>query len=292
VFAIAALCGGCASILGLDGTHFDQKDAAIDAANVCDGMQAVCIVDDTTTTICGQILQAGASAGLALRAQQPTGQACGAGGMVDGPCELTGQAFELQQFLGGGSLGAPVTIDDCGRFSVENIDTNITDIAISFATLGGGSDFVQTATLVDGLTLTPALVTANALAVTPADEAGWSGMLGSADVSTGFLATFTADMMPLPGDAATIDGDGAFTNPPGTVPWAAYFSDAFGSFAGSAVGSAAVTQASGAAFVDAGSGSGSDGSFQLAGVRTGRRCKLPPMQQLPGTLLVVVVPDC
>ena len=69
---IALACTtGCAQLLGLEATKFDQKDAMTDGASVCDG--APMCVSTTGRSVCGVLFDTGVMAGLPVRAPSFTG---------------------------------------------------------------------------------------------------------------------------------------------------------------------------------------------------------------------------
>ena len=61
---------GCASLLGLESTSFDQMDAPGDAPSVCDGAP-LCTVT-TGRSVCGQLFGTGDTAGMPFRTATPT----------------------------------------------------------------------------------------------------------------------------------------------------------------------------------------------------------------------------
>lgn len=269
---------GCAKLLGLDETKFDQRDAPSDSPSACDGVAAACVAA-TGRTICGQLRGTGATAGLPLRVAAPTGAACDAAN-TEGPCAFTASARTTADFFAG-APGVPAMgiVDDCGRFAIPDPGASGPDVAAIFTATG----YQLAATLVLGRPATSGVDTLDAFPVSTATATAWSMQIG-ADASTGYLARYTADMLPLAGDQVAHDGSSALANPPGTLPWAGYFSDELGTLDRTLT----ATAAPGLAFALI---SATD-PFELDGFRLGRRCRVMGLKQVPNALIYVVVTNC
>ena len=268
---------GCASILGLDDTTF-TADATIGPAT-CQG--APQCTSSTGRSACGQLFATGAEAGQPLRVVDPTGMACTSS---EGPCAFGVSALSLADYFAGAGTPVKGTIDDCGRFVVPDIDSGIGDIALSFAAPAGNA---QSATLV----LARELVAGEdrdleAFVVTEATTAAWSTAMASADVSSGYLVRYTAStQMPVVGEQVAKDASSPLMNPPGTVPWAAYFGGTV-PFGLLDPGQSA-TAAHGTAYANLGTG-----TFSLEGFRPGARCRVMGLQQIANTFIFVVASNC
>ena len=281
---VLAVSSGCAQLLGLDDTKFDQKDAAIDAPEICDGAPAC--NSGTGRSVCGQIYGLGATAGIPLRTAQPTGMFCVAIGIKSGPCAVAVTGMSLASLFDGTGAGhVDGTVDDCGRFVIPDLDAGLADVAVVLS----GIDVRQTASLVIGReTVSGADKDVEAFAMTDAVAAEWATQLvGSGpapDLSAGYLIRFTSTGAQMPISVAR-DGSSALTNSPMTPPWAVYFgATPFGTIDPTAT----ATQASGTAFAVPGAG-----TFSLQGVRVGRRCSVPvSLQQLANTLIFVIAKMC
>lgn len=283
--ALISLVGsaGCASILGLDDTSF-TADATVGPEGCAGAPQCT---SSGGRSACGQLYGTGALGGQPLRAAEPTGALC-ATATADGPCAFSVSALPLADFFAG--TGTPVqgAIDDCGRFVVPDIASTATDIALSFAAPAG---FAQSATLV--LEREPTSGTdqgIEAYVVSDATVQTWATALttmgGVPDVSSGYLVRYTASTtMPVTGEQVAKDASSPLMNPPGTVPWAAYFSAAapFGLL--DPVLSA--TAAHGTAYANLGTG-----TFSLEGFRPGARCRVMGLQQIADTFIFVVAKNC
>lgn len=268
--AVALLAlGGCAKLLGLDDTSFAQLDAPVDAPGICDGAPAC--VSSTGRSICGVLYQTGAEGDAPLRAASPTGNPCVAGAS-DGPCAFTVGALSAAELFAATGTELPGTIDDCGRFVIPDVDLAAAEVAVVF---GPAAGFERTATLVRDR---PATVGEDrdvaAFAVSETTSAAWGAPLG------GYLVRYTQSGQPIAGAQVAKDNNSPLTNPPGTVPWAAYFSAdaAFGALDPAATS----TSANGTAFADLGAG-----TFSLDGFRTGSRCSIPGLQQVADTFIFV-----
>lgn len=275
------LLAGCAQVLGLDKTKLGETDAATDAPGVCDGEPAAC-VSSTGRSACGQVFSTG---GAPLRVAAPTGEACVAGN-VEGPCALQVAGLPAQSLFDGVATGELAgTIDDCGRFVVPDLDSTVIDVAVTFKALSG---FHPSARLVLNR---PAEVGEDrglaAFVVLQATTVEWATQLALPpdDTTTGFLVRYTStNLTPVVGEAVAIDSGSPLTNPPGTIPWAAYFgAEPFGILDPAAM----VTGASGTAFAAMPAG-----PFSLEGFRQGRRCKLENLRSVGNLLIHVVEEGC
>ena len=186
--------------------------------------------------------------------------------------------FAMTDFFAGGAIGAPGTIDDCGRFVVDDIDATVTDAAIAFASprrhrVRADRDAV-TASRRRRRSSPPTRLRSPPRRGRRAGRPLASG--GTADLSTGFLATFTARWRRRGDDRLQRR---CLHEPAGRDAVGRLLQRRFGTFDGSA----AVT------------------GRRRHGVRRRRRrhvparrlrtaAKLPQMQQVTGTLLVVVPP--
>ena len=279
------LLAGCAQLLGLDDTKFDSGDGGIDAPSVCDGVPMACTAT-TNRTVCGQLFGVNDTANVPFRLTAPAGMPCLLGD-TEGPCGLVVTGMPMQSFFDGSATGSVQgEIDDCGRFVVKDIDVAAADIAVVF----NGTGFEQTATVVIGRETTVGQDTGvRAYAVTDATVMAWSDQIApgmGVDVSTGYLVEYhDRGGAPVANDKVAIDMGSAFANPPGTVPWAAYFS---GSARFGAVDpTQPATGESGTALAVL-----PGGTFGLEGLRMGARCKSYTLQQVGNTLIHVVEVDC
>jgi hypothetical protein len=297
----ALLAASCTQILGLDNTKppIDAAPIPIDAADVCAETQTSCT--GSGRQVCGQLLATGATAGTPVRATAPTGSVCapptgsdsGSGSDASGgPCAFTVTGGSIDQLAGGSGLVAG-SIDDCGRFAVD-LDPSLADVVVVFE----GAGYARTARAVLARPAMTGEDTVTGLAVTTDTETAWSqqlvtagsgsgsgsGMTAPPDTTSGFLVQYTADDLPLGGEAAASNGSSPFSNAPGKTPWAAYFTGAFDAMDPTAT----YTGSAGAAFVVTGEGS----AQSLEGFRTGKRCKAANMRQVSGVLVFVVETDC
>ena len=147
----AALCvvlAGCAQMLGLDNTKFQQLDGPIDTPSVCDGDGVLCAPTEAGRAVCGQLFGTGAAADSPLRVAAPTGELC-APGSTEGPCGLQVSALAVESLFDGSSTGEKMgQIDDCGRFAVVDLDPSLVDVAVKFS--DGATTYQTTATLLLG----------------------------------------------------------------------------------------------------------------------------------------------
>lgn len=275
---------GCAQILGLEDTKFDQKDAMVDAPSSCDG--APRCTSTTGRSVCGQLLGTGTTAGTPLRVASPTGTLCSDLGSSDGPCALSiqGQATATL-FAGTGTDVIAGEIDDCGRFVIPDLDPTIADVAV---VAKGGTDFVDSGALVIGRPTMAGTDTNIVLpVVTTATDTAWGTQLDSASPPTtegGYLVSYVdANGAPVAGLEIRINtggGSGPVGKPP-QIPWGGYFSGAgFDSFDAAAT----ATQASGTAAIHP-----SSGMFMLGGQKTGRTCTQVSLQGVSTAVIHVVV---
>jgi len=282
---VCLLSTGCAQLLGLDNTTLEQPDGPVDG--VCAGDSPSCTASSAGRSACGQLFGAGATAGEPLRVAAPTGEPCGTS--TEGPCAFAISAMPMQSLFDGSNANAVTgQIDDCGRFAIGDIDTAIVDVAIRFSEAGG--TFQPSATLVVGRT--PVAGEADrgiaGYAVLQSTVAEWATQLAlTADqVSTGFLVQYTSSNgVTIEGEAVAVDSGSPLTSPPGTIPWAAYFSGPapFGTLDPAAM----TTGPSGTAFAAMPAG-----PFSLEGFRQGRRCKVENLETVSNVLIHVFQEGC
>jgi hypothetical protein len=275
---------GCAQIFGLQDTKFDFQDAPTDSPSVCDGPGMTCVPSSTGRTVCGRLQGTGGLADLPIRADAPTGAACKAS--TTAPCALTVTGMPLASFLNGATTGEVAgTVDDCGRYTIPNLDMTAADVAI----IVEGTGFKRTASLVFGRMTSPGVDDNTvALVVSDATLADWGTQIGSGtppDMSAGYLIRYTTMEAPLAGEVVAKDGMTPFMNPVGTVPWAGYFSGT-SSFA-TLDKSVTSTQVTGTAFAVLGGG-----TFTLEGFRVGKRCHINGLAQVASSLVFVTQINC
>ncbi len=275
------LLSGCAQILGLDNTTFDAP--AVDVPSVCDGAPAC--ISTNGRSVCGQLFGTGPTANLPLRVAAFTGAVC-QGGNVEGPCGLTVAAYPKATYFDGSRTGKVAgQIDDCGRFAVGDIETSVADVAIELT----GTGFQPTATLlINRTTIAGEDRDIKLYAVASDTLTLWANQMSSTtppDTTTGYLIDYTTIAGPLVGEAVALDMGSAFGNPPGTVPWAGYF--ATDSVFGNLDMTLMSTGNTGTAFAVL-----PPGTFSLEGFRTGKRCKVTGLQQVPNTLIHITEVDC
>jgi hypothetical protein len=282
---------GCAQILGLDNTKFDQQDAPTDAPSICDGDPVSCTFGGGRT-ICGVIRGTGETAGQPLRVADPTGAQCQPGD-TEGPCAFTVAGLPLASFLGGSTAGrVAATVDDCGRFVVLDLDAMEENVAVTLEASG----YNATASLVIGRPPMPGTDRdVDGLAVSEATVTAWASQLGTAaplDLTTGFLIRYSSSDAPTgpppPVSTSVARGGGnALTNAIGTIPWASYFGGGarFGALDPALTG----TAETGTALAVLGSGAG---TYSVDGVRTGSRCRVMDLDQVTGTLIYVIGIGC
>ncbi|HEY1555935.1 MAG TPA: hypothetical protein VGF94_13945 [Kofleriaceae bacterium] len=276
---VLVAASGCAQVLGLDSTHLDFKDAMTDAPNVCDG--APMCTSTTGRSVCGQLVQVGANAGVPLRVAMPTGAVCSA---TEGPCAFTvfGQA-EASFFAGTTSDRVTGTIDDCGRFVAPDLDATQTDVVVGFS----AASYNDVAALVLGRPMTPGSDTIAVYAVDAATAMAWATQASASmppDTTTGLLVTH-ADTTGAPVATDKDRADGADLGAPPAVPWAGYFTGAapFGALDPTATSTGP-------------SGTSLDvpqsGSFMLSSARTGKTCTPMPMLQTVDGVLIELTLGC
>ncbi len=271
---------GCAKILGLDDTTF-AEDAMI-GPTTCQG--APLCTSSSGRSACGQLLQTGAEAGQPLRVAEPTGELCTT---ADGPCAFSVSALPLADFFAGEGTPVAGTVDDCGRFVVPDLDPAIADIALSISAPAG---FTQSATLVLAREMTAGVdEQLEAFVVSEATVETWTTAMTTdvaPDVSSGYLVRYTSSTSaPVGGEQVAKDASSPLMNPPGTVPWAAYF-DANAPF-GLLDPAQTATAAHGTAYANLGSG-----TFSLEGFRPGARCRVMGLQQIANTFIFVIAKNC
>jgi hypothetical protein len=210
---------GCAQLLGLDNTHFDYKDGAVDAASVCDGVPANC-VSTTGRSVCGRLVDTGSLTQTQVRAATFTGAQCSQV-TPDAPCALSvfGQPA-ASYFSGNGADQITGTIDDCGRFVVPDLPPDAADVAIVFT----GAPIVQSATLVIGRmtgagALDPPIV---GTIVRTETEMTWASQIDSA-TPPGLTGSYIIDYTTTSSDPIIVRIDGGALKTPPTQPWGVYF---------------------------------------------------------------------
>ena len=225
-FALLLLaCGGCAQLLGLDQTKFDQKDAMVDAPSVCDGAPACTFT--TGRSVCGQLVVTGAGAGLPLRVVAPTGQPCAVGNL-DGPCGLQVSGLPAASYFAGTITGQVAgQIDDCGRYVVPDLDATMQDVAIVFA----GATITESTSLVLGRATIPGVDKAVlAYPVSTDTITRWGTQLDSTSppgVTGSYLVSYVhkagAVGTPILMEQLRVGGAAPNMPPPFNQPWGAYF---------------------------------------------------------------------
>lgn len=211
---------GCAQLLGLDDTRFDQKDAMVDAKSVCDGVMAQC-VSSSGRSVCGQLVDTGTMAGVAVRAPGFTATTCVAPLAADGPCALSVYGQPVASYFAGTSTDRVAgVIDDCGRFAIPDVPATNADIAVVF----DGAPIVESTTLLLGRATTPGEVDSGVAAtiVRTATESMWAQQIDSAN-PPGLTGSFIISYATTSSDPikARVDGGGLQAVP--TQPWGAYF---------------------------------------------------------------------
>ena len=266
---------GCAQILGLDNTTFDQKDAQIDAPGICDGAPACTAF--TGRSLCGQLIGTGTTPGP-VRVAAPTGDVCSG---TEGPCGLSGFGQPLASFFTGTTTDQiPARIDDCGRFVVPDLDASIGNVAIVVQ----GASFSSTARLVfDRPTIIGTDTGIDALVVTSETRLAWATQMSLAetDVASGYLVRYKTDPLGL-SEEARVDGAKP-PGPPPTPPWAAYFGNDFELLDPALV----ATGAEGTALIVP-----NVGTFKLGGFRPGKQCERDALQRVLSTLIFVTLDAC
>jgi hypothetical protein len=286
LIACAITSGGCAQLLGLDDTKLEYRDAGIDAPSVCDG--APLCTSTTGRSVCGQLRGTGALAGEPLRVAAPTGEPCAAANK-EGPCGFTVAGMAKASYFTGSRAGAVTGgIDDCGRFFVPDIAPGVADVAVVFDTMLPG--IKQAATIVAKREAVVGIDRdIEAFVVSEATVSGWETQLSAGtppDASTGFLIRYRRmDGSPLAGEQVASNGSSALGNAPGIVPWAAYFSGGAGF--GTLDATHTATDATGTAIGVLGGA-----TLSVDGFRTGIRCKVDGVQQMPNVLIFVSPPNC
>lgn len=281
--AILVLLGGCAKILGLDDTTFTE-DGMVGPATCQGAPQCTSL---TGRSACGQLYGTGAEGGQPLRVAEPTGMLCSALGSTEGPCGFGLSASPVAEFFAGTTTPIAGAIDDCGRFTVPDIDPAIVDVALSFAAPAG---FAQSATLVFARESTTGTdENLEAFVVSDATIQTWTTAMtvsAAPDVSSGYLVRYTASTtMPVSGEQVAKDASSPLMNEPGTVPWAAYFG--VGAPFGLLDPAISATAAHGTAYANLGTG-----TFSLEGFRPGARCRVMGLQQIANTFIFVIAKNC
>lgn len=278
--AILVMTTGCAQLLGLDNTKLEQTDAAVDAPGVCDGEAAAC-TSSTGRSACGQFLLPG---GQPLRVAEPTGAACDAAN-VEGPCALQVSAVPTQGLFDGAVDGVPGVVDDCGRWAVPDIDVAQLDVAVRFSDVAG--TYQPSARLIvqrDMAVGEDRGLEAFAVLKTKTEEWATQLSLTPDATATGYLVRYTTSTgESLAGEAVAVDSGSPLANPPGTIPWAAYFTGAFDVLDPAAM----TTSESGTAFAGM-----PTGPFSLEGFRQGRRCKVENLKTVSNVLIQLVEEGC
>lgn len=271
---------GCAQVLGLEGTSFDQRDADVDAPSICDGAPACNAT--TGRSVCGVLVQTGATGGLPLRVSSPTGQSCMMLGSTDGPCALAivGQPM-ASYFANNAADQIAGELDDCGRFVVRDLPASADDVAVAVT----GTAIEQSAVvLVDRPTGVGTDTNVRLPVVTAATSAAWGSQINSAnppDVTASYLVTYVSTTnAPIATNELRVNG-GAVGDPP-TLPWGVYFTG--GLPYGTVDPALDKTQDNGTALVVPPAG-----SFQLGGFRTGKNCTPVTLQAVPNALVHIAL---
>jgi hypothetical protein len=271
---------GCAQLLGLDNTKFDQKDAPTDSASVCDGAPA-CRFTAGRRSVCGVMTETGVSAGAAMRVATPTGRLCSATLSTEGPCALTLYGQSKADYFAGMSTQIAGAIDDCGRYVVPDLDPNQTDVAIVFS----GTGFVTSTTLLLGRPTgggTDLGVVAPIIRTDTATRWGTQLSSGNPPAVTG---SYLVSYVTSPFAATQLRVNGASVGKPPTAPWGAYFvgPQPFGDL------DPALTETSetGSALVVPGTA-----TFMLGGFHTGKTCIPPLTLQVINNVVISVRMSC
>jgi hypothetical protein len=217
LLALFALTG-CAQLLGLDNTHFDYQDGAVDAPSVCDGVPANC-VSTSGRTVCGRLVDTGSMAATQVRAANVTGMECQPGAF-DAPCALTVAGQPAASYFGGVADKIAGTIDDCGRFVVPDLPAAEPNIAIVFS----GGPILESTTLVLGRAtgageLDPPIV---ATIVRTKTEMEWANAIDSAS-PPGLTGSYIIDYTTTSSDPIIVRVDGGELKVAPTQPWGVYF---------------------------------------------------------------------
>jgi len=274
---VALVLTGCAQLLGLEDTKYDQHDSGVDAPSICDGAPACTAM--TGRSVCGQLVQTGAMAGLPLRLGSPTGNSCATVGSTEGPCALTVYGQAMTSFFAGNPADRITgEIDDCGRFVVPDLDSAVADIAVAVT----GTDIEQSAVVViDRPTMMGTDTRVEVDVVTTATAQGWGTEIDAANppsVTGSYLVTFaTTSDIPY-----TLRIAGTTVGSPPTQPWGLYFAGSapFGTLDPALTGS----QANHTAIVVP-----PTGSMELSGQRPGKTCSKVMLQPVANTLIHVTL---
>jgi hypothetical protein len=277
--ALVAVLGssGCAQILGLDNTRFDQKDAPGDSPNVCDGAPAC--TSGPGRSVCGQLVDTGAAAGQALRAATPTGASCTTV-TSDGPCALTVYGQPMASYFAGTTTDRVAgTIDDCGRYVVRDLNASAADVAVVFT----GATIDESASVLRGRPTMAGTDTLLAPIVRTGTVTRWAMQLSGTsppNVTGSYLVSYVSASTPIANEELRIGGASVGNQP--TIPWGAYFTGALPY--GDLDPAATKTTATGTAIVVP-----PNGSFMLGGFRTGANCPAVPLQAVTGALIHVTL---
>lgn len=283
---------GCAQVLGLDETVFEQggPDADVDASGPCDEIPASC-TSTAGRSLCGQLYLPG---GQPLRTTEDTPEPCQLGGA--GPCQFSVSAIDYAQYTSASPGPAPGSIDTCGRWQINDFDSTVARAAVLF----DAPSHIQTAALVTvDTTKAEAITGQRGYAVSMEQLVTWGGQAGLSDApitSTGFLVSYrvgaTAPGTPSSGVTYVQNNAGPPDppNPVGTAPWAAYF-EGEGPF-GVITPTLTKTGPSGTALTV----TDAAGAFELEGLRTtsggGARCEEQDLHQVPGALIYLTLLRC
>jgi hypothetical protein len=274
--AAVALLSGCAQILGLEETKFDYKDAGADAPGVCDTPAIEC-TSSTGRSLCGRLLLAGTGAPYTVAA--PTAQLCST---TEGPCGLTVFGQSAATYFAGTSADRVMAqVDDCGHYSIPDLDAAVADVAIGIA---GPTVATSGRVLFDRMTGVGTDTGVEALVVPIDAPAAWAGQLGIAptSVETGYLVKYlTSTGATVPMEEVRISG--APVGDPKLTPWAAYFTGPFDALDTTLMS----TTMGGAAFIGP-----PIGTFRIGGFHVGKTCGRDGFQAVSSTLLYVVLKDC
>lgn len=262
---------GCAQILGLDETKLDKHDAGVDAPNVCDTPAIACTAS-TGHSVCGQLTNA--ANGAPLRVADPQAVSCTG---ADGPCALTVFGQPLASYYQGTTTGrVAAQIDDCGHFAIADLDMAAKD----FAVIATGSGTATSGRIVLDAT-TPTTDHVAVPVVQTATVTAWAMQLGLAEsaLAQGYLVRYL-DGAGAPVAMEEVRVGGAAVGPPGTPPWAAYFSTDFETLdpALTATGSPGTALISPPA-----------GTFKIGGFHVGKQCFHDGFQAVSNTYLSLVL---
>lgn len=272
---------GCAQLLGLEDTKFDQRDATVDAPSICDGAPACTATSGRS--VCGRLVQTGGSGGLPLRLESATGESCATLGSTEGPCALQILGQPMASYFTGNSADAVMgQVDDCGRFVVPDLPTSAANVAV----VATGAEIAQSAAIVlHRPTSVGTDTNVKLYVVTTTTSAAWGTQITSGnppDVTGSYLVSYVSPMnAPIATNELRVNG--AAVGDPPTLPWGVYFRGAMPF--GTIDPTLDATQDNGTALVVP-----PPGAFQLGGFRTGRNCMPESLQAVPNALIHIAMP--